>query len=105
MDAYTDLLHIVGHLMNGHAGDMGDLSRQLDVEIFMIAIFQGNLFVADEQVASLFVWCDGDLCGGCCVFDCWQGEVGEVITSDAIEVVGAGGETGGYELFVLVRGQ
>ena len=84
---------------------MGDLSGQLDVNIFMVAIFEGDLFVPDEQVASLFAWCHSDLCGGRRVFNCWQGEVGEVITGDAIEVVGAGGETGGYELFVLVRGK
>ena len=91
--------------MDDHAGDVGDLSRQLDVEIFMVAVFQVDLFVADEQVASLFAWCDGDLCGGRRLIYRREDEVGEVITGDAIEVVGAGGETGGYELLVVVGGE
>ena len=48
MDGYADLLHIVGHLMNGHAGDMGDFPLQLDVDVLTVAIFEGDLFVADE---------------------------------------------------------
>ena len=91
--------------MNRHAGDVGDLPQKLDVEIFMVAIFEGDLFVADEQVASLSACGYCDLCGGRCVFDCWEREVREVIAGDAIEVVGAGGETGGYELLVVVGGK
>ena len=53
----------------------------------------------------MFACCHGDLCGGRRVFNCWQGEVGAVITGDAIEVVSAGGETGGYELLVVVGGE
>ena len=53
----------------------------------------------------MFVWCDGDLRGGRCVFDCWEREVCEVVAGDAIEIVGAGCKTGGYKLFVLVRGE
>ena len=91
--------------MNRHTGDMGDLSRQLDVDILMVAIFQGDLFVTDEQVASLLACGYCDLCGGRCVFDCWEGEVGEVVAAHAIEIVSAGRETGGYELLVVVGGE
>ena len=44
------------------------LAKQLDVNIFMVAIFESDLFVTDEQVTSLFTWCYSDLCGGCCIF-------------------------------------
>ena len=47
-DGYTDLVYVTGYFMNDHAGDVGDLSRQLDVDILMVAIFEGDLFVADE---------------------------------------------------------
>ena len=53
----------------------------------------------------MFVWCDGDLCGGCGIFYRWEREVREVVAGDAIEVVCAGHEIRGYELLVVVGGE
>ena len=91
--------------MDEDAVDMGDLSCQLDVQSLMVAIAQGDRLMSHHQVAHWlsFRYCDRHRRYG--IIRTGPDKMREIVTADAIEVIGTCRQGGGYQLPVGIGRQ